>query len=314
MLSRVADSLYWLGRYSERVETNAHIVNTQIDQMLEQGRSERQYEQQWCAVLAICGYIEEYKATIKNYSLEPMLRYLLTDVENFNSVQALLESIRNNAKNTRDCTPNELFEEWNSFYLANQAAPLENYSVLPTTNYLNTVRKTALTATGIIDSLMTRDESFLFLKIGKWLERSEKTALIIMKIMDMDDEPSRYFAVTMCLQLTNTFEEYTRRTRDRESDSILNFLVGDTKCSRSVAYGLRKIKRTLLDIESETVRPYAANLFEALDRLEDLVSLDARKMTVEERKEWIHLIHERCIQFGPIFSKTYYLTAPILVK
>lgn len=314
MLSRVADSLYWLGRYSERIETNAYIVSTQIDQMLEHGHTERQYEQQWCAVLDICGYMEDYKQTINRYELEAMLRYLLTDTQNYNSIHTLLESIRNNAKNTRDCIPNELFEEWNTFYLQHKNEPFDDYSVLSTTNHLNYVRKTALTATGIIDSIMTRDESFLFLKIGKWLERSEKTALIILKMMEMEDDPSRHFAATTCLQLTNSFEEYTRRTRDRESEKVLNFLVGDTKCSRSVAYGLRKIKRTLLDIESETVRPYAADLFEALDQLEDLVQLNAGRMTVSERKEWIRLIHARCIQFGPIFSKTYYLTAPILVK
>lgn len=314
MLSRVADSLYWLGRYSERIATNAHIVSKRLDQMLEQGQKGLQYEQQWHAVLSICGYIEDYQATINSYELEPMLRYLLTDAQNYNSIQALLECIRENAKNARDCIPNELFEEWNDLYLTMKECALEDYRVLSTTTYLQAVRKTGLTATGIIDSLMTRDESFLFLKIGKWLERSEKTALIMMKMMELEDHPSRYFAVTTCLRLTNTLEEYTRHTRDRESDTVLNFLVGHTKCSRSVAYGLRKIKRTLLDIEAETVRPYAADLFEALDKLEDLVALDARKMTIEERKEWIRLIHERCIAFGPIFSKTYYLTAPILVE
>ncbi|MER2107251.1 MAG: alpha-E domain-containing protein [Solibacillus sp.] len=314
MLSRVADSLYWLGRYGERVETNAHIMNMQMDQMLEQGSTERHYKQQWSEVLDICGYMEDYETRINSYQLEHILRYLLTDTKNFNSINALLESIRTNAKNTRDCIPNELFEEWNSLYLTTKNAPLEDYNVLSTTNYLQQVRKTSLTAAGIIDSLMTRDESFLFLKIGKWLERSEKTALITIKMMEMENDASRHFAATTCLQLTNSFEEYTRRTRNRESDSILNFLVGDTKCSRSVAYGLRKIKRTLLDIEAEKVHSYAVQLFEALDELEELVKLDAGRMTLEERKEWIRLIHERCIQFGPIFSKTYYLTPPILVK
>lgn len=315
MLSRVADSLYWLGRYSERLQTNAYITNVQINQMLEQGLRERQYEQQWKIVLSICGYMDDYEERFGTYNLHTMLRYLLIDEQNFNSISSLIENIRTNAKNTRDCIPNELFEEWNSLYFVNKEMPNdEEYTVLKTTDFLQSVRKTSLTATGIIDSLMTRDEGFQFIKIGKWLERSEKTALILMELLGPTDGIAGDVVITTGLQLTNTLEEYTRRTRQRESDTVLNFLVGDNHCSRAVAYGIRKIKKTLLDLEGEKVRPYATELFEAIEELEELVGLDAHHMTADERIIWVGDIHEKCMQLGPIFSKTYYLTAPILVK
>lgn len=315
MLSRVADSLYWLGRYSERAYTNAYIINVQIDQMLELSRTEKQYEQQWHTILSICGYIESYESRYEGYPISQMLNYLISDLQNYNSIDSLLTGIRSNAKNTRDCIPNALFEEWNSLYLANNESPLQApYTVLATTEYLVKVRKTSLTATGIIDSLMSRDESFLFMKIGKWLERSEKTALIILNLMENEEILKQDFAVTLALQLTNTLDEYTRRSRMRDAEKVLNFLVGDKNCSRSVGYGIGKIKNTIFEIENHEVPLYAQQLFEAIEAIEVLIQQNASDMTKQERKQWVIQIHNQCIKLGPIFSETYYLTEPILVK
>lgn len=315
MLSRVMDSLYWIGRYSERTETNAHIVSVHIENMLEQNQNDSNYEKHWDLVIDICGYIDDYQLRYDDHYLNKMLHYLLMDDANFNSINALIESIRLNAKNTRDCIPNNLWEEWNSLYLKMQDNPIdEEYSILKTTAFLSDVRRTALTATGTIDSLMTRDESFQFIKIGKWIERSEKTALIMLRLIEMEDELSRDFSVTVGLQLTNAFDEYARRFRSRKPDDVLNFLIGDTRCSRSVSYGIRKIKKTILDIENETIRPYTEEIFDALEQLEFIVQKDASLMDIEERKQWIKEIHTLCMNFGPIFSKVYYLTPPILVK
>lgn len=316
MLSRVADSLYWLGRYAERIETNAHIIYTQMDHMLEQSREDSSYVKEWDCVLSICGYIDDYKERYEGYYLKQMNYYLLFDESNYNSISYLLKSIRNNARNARDIIPNELWEEWNEFYLAmqNGTFPME-FSVPNTAIFLERLRKTALTATGIIDSLMTRDECFQFLKIGKWIERSEKTAIIAHELLQQhhNNQLNREFAVNFGLQLTNSWEEYNRRSRSRKPDEVLNFIVGDIKCTRSIAYGLRKIKKTVLDIEDGKMRLYATYMFQALEELEQLVQIDATSLTIEERREWIDTILKKLTGFGPIFSKTYYLTAPILV-
>ena len=315
MLSRVADSLYWLGRYSERIYANAYIAHAQIDHMLELGRTDEQYQQQWECVLSIGGYIEDFHDRYGRYVEEDMLYYLLSDMKNLNSLERLLQSVRENVKNTRDCIPNALFEQWNGLYLCNKENPIQKpYNVLNATKFLTAVQTTSLTATGVIDSLMTRDECFLFIKIGKWLERSEKTALVLLRLMENAHVLNRDFAVTFALQLTNTFDEYTRRFRHRETELVLDFLINDAYCSRSVIYGMRKIKNTLFEIENYEVQSYATRLFQAIEELEDIMEQDITTMSREARIDWVRDIHAKCIQLGPIFSQTYYLTAPILVK
>ena len=313
MLSRVADSLYWLGRYAERVETNAHMTTSQLENMLEHHTPH--IDTFWKTLLDICGYQDDFHARYEQPTTEDILYYLVSDQENFNSVAVLIDSIRFNAKNARNCIPNGLWEEWNTFYLAMTQQPLtQPYTVLKTTEFLTQLRRTALTATGTIDSLMTRDEGFQFIKIGKWIERSEKTALILLRMLEQQNTVTTDTTMATTLQLTNALEEYARRFRSRKSEDIIQFLVSDSKCSRSVTYGIRKIKRTVLDIEQDTLQPHSEDLLFALDELEALLQQNAQNMTVAECKEWVATIHTKCMHLGPIFSKTYYLTVPMLVE
>ncbi|HWK23477.1 MAG TPA: alpha-E domain-containing protein [Ureibacillus sp.] len=313
MLSRVADSLYWIGRYCERTETNAHILTTRLDHMIELSREDSNYRFEWEAIIKICGYFNDFKNKHDGYYLKKMIRYLLCDNENLNSITSMVESYRMNARNTRDLLPNELWEEWNDLYLSIKEKDKEETSIISTYDFLSNIRKSSLTASGIIDSLMTRDECYLFLKIGKWIERAEKTAIIINELLEYEEQFTDDFIATYSLQLTHSFEEYTRRSRNRSKQKVLNFLVGDLKCSRSIAHSIHKIKEAILEVENGKIEVYAVEMFEALAKLEDILQVDTSSLTQEACKEWVKDIRDQCTNFGPIFSKTYYLTPPILV-
>lgn len=77
MLSRVADALYWMARYSERTQSNAHILQVQLLNMLEQSGQEHAYLDHWEAVLAICASKEEYLANYSAIRVNPLIDYLL---------------------------------------------------------------------------------------------------------------------------------------------------------------------------------------------------------------------------------------------
>lgn len=313
MLSRVADSLYWIGRYSERTETNAHILSTQLDHMIELSTEDANYEIEWATIIKICGYFDEYCSRYDGYNLQKMIQYLLCDPENLNSITAMIESIRMNARNTRDILPNELWEEWNDLYLSIKSKKHKEHSIISTQDFLGNIRKSSLTASGIIDTLMTRDECYLFLKIGKWIERAEKTAIILNELLEKRDHFKSDFTATFSLQLTHAFEEYTRRSRDRSNRKVLNFLISDLKCSHSIAYSIQKIKEAVLEVEHGKIEAYAVEMFHALAKLEESLQMDTTSLTIEQYKDWVKDIRELCTYFGPIFSKTYYLTPPILV-
>jgi len=315
MLSRVADSLYWLGRYAERTETNAHIVITELDYILEQSTQANAYVRSWSHVLAICGFENNYESKYEGFHQSDMIQYVLYDFTNPNAIIPLIHSVRFNLKNVRDIIPNELFEVWNELYLLiNMDKADHTITTLSTTDFLNVVRKTALTSTGIIESLMTRDEAFYFLKIGKWMERAEKTALIIHELIHNNvKEIPTDFQVNLGLTMTNAMEEYSRRFRRRDTGDIINFLMKDRKCSRSVAYSIRKIRQTLEEVEEGQYFSYTKRLFDSIDIIEELLNEDAHQLTAEEQIAWVEAILMHCTLLGPIFAQTYYLTPPIAV-
>ncbi len=314
MLSRVADSLYWMGRYSERAETNAHILSTQLDHMIEISSSDKNYEIVWETIIKICGYFDEYSSRYDGFDLQKVIQYLLCDVKNYNSINSMIESIRMNARNTRDILPNELWEEWNDLFLSMNGQNQKEYSIIETQSFLSNIRKSSLTASGIIDTLMTRDECYLFLKIGKWLERAEKTAILINELLEKEEVLTSDFTATFSLQLSHAFEEYTRRSRDRSNRKVLNFLIGDPKCSRSIAHSIQKIKDAVKEVEHGKIESYAVDMFNALSKLEISLQIDTTMLTIDQYKNWVKDIREQCTQFAPIFSRTYYLTPPILVS
>lgn len=315
MLSRVADSLFWLGRYAERTETNTHVVLTALDHILEQSTKEVSYRSYWAHVVEICGFGDTENIDVEVMSEEQLLAYVICDVANHNAIVPLIDSVRFNLKNVRDIIPNELYEVWNELYLdMEQDGHSAANSVLETTDFLQKVRRTSLTATGVIDSLMIRDEAFQFLKIGKWMERSEKTSLIVKEFLAHENvSVEREFSAGIALSLTNALDEYTRKYRSRDTLDMLNFIIKDSNCSRSVAYGIRKIRKTIEDIEGGQRASYTEELFRLITKIEQQLKVDAHDLSYDERIDWVDEIGTLCMLLGPVFSATYYLTPPIAI-
>ena len=96
MLSRVADALYWIGRYSERIETNAYIAAMQLEHTLEYNVNDELKELEWQAIIKISGYFDEYKKRYPVYNVDDCIYYLLFDRSNLNSIESLVESVRFN--------------------------------------------------------------------------------------------------------------------------------------------------------------------------------------------------------------------------
>ena len=313
MLSRVADSLFWLGRYGERLETNAQLIERQMEHILEHSVNDKTIELEWDSLLKICGYYDEFQSRYQNYDINTILYYLLFDSENLNSIESLIESVRFNLKNTRDILPSELWETWHDIRLLVNSFSTTEINIMELGPFLKQLRTYCLTTTGIVDSLMTRDESYMFLKIGKWLERSEKTSLICKILLKMKSENKYSFTADYTLLLTNTYDDYTHRYRNRTDISVLQFIMTDSTSTKSVNYAMNKIHKTILDLQQGQFKSYTDEIFKMLFDLRNLTKIDCVNYDLKERIEWVNKIHDECIKFGPVFSRTYYLTPPILV-
>src|SRR5690606_13768330 len=120
MLSRVANSLYWMSRNVERAENNARILDVQLLQMIEAADAELVSDSDWRLIFEICDSTETMRRIKANptYEESELVQYLAMAQENSNSVASCAMVVRENARISRDHIPDDYWETWNRSYLA----------------------------------------------------------------------------------------------------------------------------------------------------------------------------------------------------
>lgn len=321
MLSRVADSLYWLSRNSERIENNARILSVQLIKMLEVSEHDILASRDWEIVLEICGSKSEYESLYGEITVPNVVDYLAFSAKNPNSLGSSITIVRENARITRNSIPNELWETWNDFYLSfHNERKTKSHSLQDIDSFLQRIKTTSMTATGIIGSAMSRDLPYHFIKIGKWLERAEKTAMVMKVIFEqskpIDEKGINEYDWRSALQLVNGYEDYSKKFMPlMDPKVILQFLVSDRTFPRSIRYGIEHVSEAIREIESEKVSHYSWQMYAALDRIKaDFNEVSFQDLTFEEIEEFVTRILDRCIGFGKIFSTTYYLNEAVSAK
>lgn len=317
MLSRVADALYWMARYSERTQTNAHILQVQLLNMLEQSGQEHDYIDHWEAVLNICASKEEYLANYTTIRVNPLIDYLLFSEKNGNALHATLRAIRENARVTRDSMPTELWEIQNSFYLTKQQSILKRerpISLIALQDFLQDVRKTLWMETGLIEGSMDRDLPFYFMQVGKWLERAEKTIRMIVIIVEQQQRTGTSPLEddgTFLLDLSAARESFMRKHRQTNLLTVIRYLVQDAHFPCSVMFCVKKIEEAITAIEHDslssgflTLQSDISSLVLAIDHI------DFWQMTIEETLKMMEERLSQCMAFSDAFSTIYHLYEP----
>ncbi|MFA1737737.1 alpha-E domain-containing protein [Lysinibacillus fusiformis] len=317
MLSRVADALYWMARYSERTQTNTHILQVQLLNMLEQSGQEHDYIDHWEAVLNICASKEEYLANYTAIRVNPLIDYLLFSEKNGNSLLATLRAIRENARVTRDRIPAELWEIQNAFYLTKQQDILTTDRPIPLIDlqsFLQEVRKTLWMVTGLIESTMDRDLPFYFMQIGKWLERAEKTmrmTFIILEQQKITGQSLHEMDGTFLLDLAAAKESFLQKHRQTNLLTVIQYLLQDEHFPCSVMFCLKKLEEALKSIEHDPLSSRCLTLHSTIKSFVlGIDHLGFWSMSVEEA---ITIMEERLSQwiaFSETFSTIYHLYEP----
>ena len=182
MLSRMAESLYWIGRYVERAEDTARITDVNYHHTLGMGTSElaeARRTRHWEALIAIVGNEQRFKSSYGEANEETVPTYLTFDPNNPNSIVSCVARSREQARAMRHQIASEMWEALNRFYLDLQRwtgfgqgpVSIENAHL-----FYRSVIEFSHLFQGMTDSTMPREEGWHFLQAGKFLERAEKTA------------------------------------------------------------------------------------------------------------------------------------------
>ena len=180
MLSRVADSLYWMSRYVERAENVARILDVNQQLMLDlPSKQAAALTKDWQPVVACLGDEESFARHSRIADAATVTEFLVFERSYSNSIASCLSAARENARTVRENLTTEMWEQINRTYLWITAKSARQSFENNQYEFFQRVKKTLQLFQGITDTTMPRGEGWEFLQIGKHLERADKTSRLL---------------------------------------------------------------------------------------------------------------------------------------
>lgn len=249
MLSRVADNLYWFGRYLQRAENTARLINVHANLLLDLPRN---VTVGWAPLLEITGADGAFRSAGGQPTEDNVVRFMMMDERNPGAIFSSLNYAREIARVSRDCMPREAWERLNDLYLFVQERGERSVMRARRQEFLQGVISGAMTAVGVLTSNMSRDVGFQFLRMGTNLEQADMTTRIL------DVRSSRLFQADASLtpfdniqwmsvlKSLTAYQMYRRHVRARvNGPGVLRFLLQDRQFPRSVSFSLSMIGTTM---------------------------------------------------------------------
>lgn len=178
MLSRTADNLFWTGRSVERAENTARMLDvTYRNAMLPSASAEPGSE--WEATLHVGGNLDRFMEAKRAPSARSVIEYLALDSDNPSSIYSSLANARESARATRGTMTSEMWENINDTWLEMRTLTWEKIELRGLSRFFDWVKERSHTFRGVADGTMLRDDSYLFLRLGTFLERADNTARMI---------------------------------------------------------------------------------------------------------------------------------------
>ena len=244
MLSRIAESLFWIGRYIERSDGTARILDVHLQLLLEDPWIE---EDLACrSLLSVMG--AEMPPEDDVLSRADVLNILAVDRTQPASIAYSLNAARENARRAREVISTELWEVLNT----TRARMPRKVSSDKVHEFFGWVRERSALAVGIIESATSRDEAWLFFTLGRSIERADMTArLLATRSLTEASGPSW----TTILRSVGAYEAYLRTYRGVPSArNAAEFLLLDRLFPRSILFSVSRAEQCMRDIEPRADR------------------------------------------------------------
>jgi len=180
MLSRVANSLYWMSRYIERAENISRLLDVNLQLMLDfVSLDDQQLKEHWLPILRSAGDEETFFKHYTTANSQSVTEFMTFREENPNSVLSCLFAARENARQIRDQISLEMFEVLNDCYHFLKSKDARDVWNMGAHDFYEQIKKYSQLFQGLTDSTFPRNEGYEFIQFGKFLERADKTTRIL---------------------------------------------------------------------------------------------------------------------------------------
>jgi uncharacterized alpha-E superfamily protein len=242
LLSRVADSVYWMGRYIERAENVARFVDVNLQLMLD---SVHGAAQQWMPLVDTSGDSAAFTQRYGVATRDTVIEFLTFDADNPNSILSCLRLARENARTVRDTISSEMWEQANKLFLMVREEINSGRAKHSPHDLFYEIRMGCHLFQGITDSTMSHNEAWQFIQLGRTLERADKTTRILdvkyfLLLPSLSDVGTSIDDIqwSAVLKSVSGFEMYRKRFGRIAPKRVAEFLLLDREFPRAVHYCL----------------------------------------------------------------------------
>lgn len=310
MLSRVADSIYWMCRYIERAENVARFIDVNLQLMLDSTSGD---DQQWRPLVNTTGDDETFAKRFPEATQQNVMHFLTFDGENPNSILSCLRAARENARTVREIISSSMWVELNKFYLMVTSAAVNPQALTSPHEFFTEVKNASHLFNGITDATMTHNEGWHFLHMGRMLERADKTSRILdvkyfILLRSVEDVGTAFDDVQWAavLRSASAFEMFRKRHGRISPRGVAEFMLLDREFPRAIQYCLLSARDSLYAVSGTPVGTYRNSAEKVLGQLcSDLSFASVEDIFKQGLHEYLDDLQTRMNQVGTEIFETF---------
>lgn len=249
MLSRVAERLYWMGRYLERTEDTARLIRAYTHLILDIPRGT---EPGWHVLLATLDVDTEFEQHFRRISERNVVKFLLDDKRNPSSIRSSVALARENVRTTRDALPAQAWELMNEMYIQVNEEAESSIARRSRFDFLDRLIARNQQLNGLIDTSASRDHALWFMQLGQYIERADMTSRVLDVAIAAIRERSQSRAESLPLLWTNFLESLSSRSAYRREsgpiikpDEAVRFVLSSHRSPRSIVFCVNQIEEII---------------------------------------------------------------------
>lgn len=309
MLSRIADSLFWMTRYVERTDGILRMLKINFITSLDR-TGETQFS--WQPVLKVFANMSDEDIEAFSHKSDDVLLYMITSRENDNSIRNIIARARENARGMQDHITKEAWECMNEFYhyvnspAIEQAIENEEQIVM-----LSALIDRCLLFYGVVEVTMPRGQGWNYMNLGKFIERSLQTVDILeVKFNDinynLDNADDIPYYRNLLLSLSG-YELYLKSYRTGlDSQNVVDMTLLNTNFPRSVLYCLIRLDRTIRGMKTENIEA-TPQLQKLIGRVRSMVEYsDIDSISEQGLHSFLSEVKTHLYQFSNSLSRSYF--------
>lgn len=322
MLSRVAESMFWMSRYIERAENTARLLDVNFHLLLDLNKvSDIDAQAYWESLLVATAGQPRFHNFYEQCNAETVTDFMVFNRDNPNSISSCIEMARENGRSIIETISSEMWEQVNNLYhfvRGTNAVAVKNDPY----NFYRDIKNGSHTFQGITDSTLSHNEGWEFVQTGRYLERADNTARLIdvkygllqpksetSSSQDLPDYDSADIIQWMAVLKSCSALEAFRKVYSAHIDphTILRFLVLDTHFPRSIYFSVSSMQGALWRISGSARRKYTNNV----DRLVGKLEAELSYTTIEDiyqqgLPKYLDGIEGRLAQIGEQIYEHYF--------